>query len=86
MYKFTFAPDSTNFHPWDSDMEFSLQSAIRGERCVYATNPSSPDRIQTYWVSETVMNKYQDYLQRFELTEVELSHEQLVELGAKLHF
>lgn len=82
MFRFEFFPDLTNPHPWDTDASMLL--CIDADTCVYATNPDSPDRKQTIWVSESIKNRYQKYLERFELIEEETTHQRLLERGAKL--
>lgn len=81
MFKFEFFPDLTNLHPWDTDAAMLLN--IDTETSVYATDPDSPDRKQIIWVSESIKNRYQKYLERFELIEEETTHQHLLERGAK---
>jgi hypothetical protein len=87
MFKFTYKPDGTNPFPWQTDAAFALLSF--GEPHVYsadASDPESPIIVKTIWVSEKIKSRYQKHLERYELTEVEITHNRLVELGANRHF
>ncbi|SHO54378.1 hypothetical protein VQ7734_00092 [Vibrio quintilis] len=86
MYRFVFDPDLTNFPPWNKfqTKEETIMS-FSGDFMVFR-DKTDEHGIQTYWVSALVKNMYSEFLQHYELTEVEISHESLRELGASDQF
>ncbi len=87
MFRFTYKPDGTNPFPWQSDAAFTVFSPSGPHvYSVDTSDPESPIVVKTIWVSEAIKSQYQKHLERYELTEEEITHDRLVELGANRHF
>jgi hypothetical protein len=80
---FIFDPDIGNYPPWHSlSPEQLLARDMNHNFLVYKKNPDEYGK-QEYWITEDVKLQFTTFLERYELTPVHLSLENLKELGAK---